>query len=254
MFGPQPLGLFTKAAQLLSLPTEQINEPLATVSIPALSRLAGAPERYRQAYLRIMEKVIMLTMPAIALMMATSDWVVRIILGPQWTASAKLVVFMGVAALFQPVMSTAGWLLVSQGRVRDMLRWSLINAPISILAVLVGMPWGVFGVAASWALSRILVANPLLFWFVGRKGPVRTVDFYRLLAPFTAASMVSFVACFGFRRFVVINNPLIGIVACGVVVGLTTLLVLALLPAGRKALADIKNSILLLRPDKASVA
>jgi hypothetical protein len=32
------------------------------------------------------------------------------------------------------------------------------------------------------------------------------------------------------------------------------LLVLALLPAGRKALADIKNSILLLRPDKASVA
>ena len=254
MFGPQPLGLFTKAAQLLSLPTEQINEPLATVSIPALSRLADAPERYRLAYLRIMEKVIMLTMPAIALMMATSDWVVRIILGPQWTASAKLVVFMGVAALFQPVMSTAGWLLVSQGRVRDMLRWSLINAPISILAVLAGMPWGVFGVAASWALSRILVANPLLFWFVGRKGPVRTADFYRLLAPFTAASMVSFVACFGFRRFVVINNPLIGIVACGVVVGLTTLLVLALLPAGRKALADIKNSILLLRPDKASVA
>jgi hypothetical protein len=30
--------------------------------------------------------------------------------------------------------------------------------------------------------------------------------------------------------------------------------VLALLPAGRKALADIKSSILLLRPDKASVA
>src|SRR3712207_8779310 len=39
IFGPLPLGLFTKAAQLLSLPTEQINEPVATVSIPALSRL-----------------------------------------------------------------------------------------------------------------------------------------------------------------------------------------------------------------------
>lgn len=252
MFGPLPLGLYTKAAQLLSLPTEQINEPLATVSIPALSRLVDTPERYRQAYLRIMEKVIMVTMPAIALMIATSDWVVRIVLGSQWTDSAKLVVFMGVAALFQPVMSTAGWLLVSQGRVRDMLRWSMINAPISILSIVAGLPWGVFGVAASWSLARIFVANPLLFWFVGRKGPVRMGDFYRLLAPFTGASMVSLAACLGFRRFVVISNPLIGIVACAVVVASTTLLVLALMPAGRKALADIKNSILLLRPDKAT--
>jgi PST family polysaccharide transporter len=251
MFGPLSLGLYTKAAQLLSIPTEQINEPLATVSIPALSRLADSPERYRQAYLRIMEKVIMVTMPAIALMMATSDWVVRIILGTQWMESSKLVVFMGVAALFQPVMATAGWLLVSQGRVRDMLRWSLINAPISIGAIVLGLPWGVVGVAASWSISRIFVANPLLFWFVGRKGPVRMVDFYRLLAPFTGASVVSFAACLVFRRFVVIRNPVLGVVACAVVVGLTTLLVLALMPAGRKALADIKNSITLLRPERA---
>lgn len=251
MFGPLPLGLYTKAAQLLSLPTEQINEPLATVSIPALSRLVDSAERYRQAYLRIMEKVIMVTMPAIALMMATSDFVVRIVLGKQWTESANIVVFMGIAALFQPVMSTAGWLLVSQGRVRDMLRWSLINAPISILSIVIGLPWGVIGVAASWSVMRIVVVNPLLFWYVGRKGPVRTVDFYRLLAPFTFASLVSLAVCFAFRRFVVIANPLIGFVACGILVGLTTLLVLALLPAGRKALADIKHSILLLRPDKA---
>ena len=250
MFGPQPLGLYTKAAQLLSLPTEQINEPLATVSIPALSRLADDPARYRQAYLRIIEKVIMVTMPAIALMMATSDWVVRIILGAQWAASAKLVVFMGVAALFQPVMSTAGWLLVSQGRVRDMLRWSLINAPISILSIVAGLPWGVAGVAASWALGRIFVANPLLFWFVGRRGPVRTPDFYRLLAPFTLASVFSLAACLGFRRVVPITNPVLGCLACGVVVAVSTVLVLAIMPAGRKALADIKNSLTLLRPER----
>jgi O-antigen/teichoic acid export membrane protein len=251
VFGPLSLGLYTKAAQLLSLPTEQINEPLATVSIPALSRLVDTPERYRKAYLRIMEKVVMVTMPAIALMMATSDWVVRIILGAQWANSAKLVVFMGIAALFQPVMATAGWLLVSQGRVRDMLRWSLINAPISLLSIVVGLPWGVSGVAASWALGRILVANPLLFWFVGRKGPVRMSDFYRLLAPFTLASLFSLAACLAFRRFVVITHPLVGVVACGMVVLITTPLVLAIMPAGRKALADIKNSLTLLRPERA---
>src|ERR1041385_1634435 len=252
-FGPQLLGLYSKAAQLLSLPTDQINEPISTVSIPALSRLAASPERYRQAYLRIMEKVIMVTMPAVMLMLATADWLVLIILGPQWGESAKIFVFMGVAGLFQPVAATGGWLLVSQGRVRDMLRWALINAPISILSIIAGLPWGVVGVAASWSLGRILIANPLLYWFVGRSGPVRMGDFFRLLAPFTGASIFSLLACIVFRKFVDIPNPLIGFVACGIIVAITTPLFLALMPAGRKALVDIKNSMLLLLPHKPKV-
>ena len=250
-FGPELLGLYSKAVQLLGLPTDQINEPLSTVSIPALSRLADSPERYRQAYLRIMEKVILVTMPAVMLMMATADWLVLIILGPQWGESARIFVFMGIAGLLQPVAATGGWLLVSQGRVRDMLRWSLINAPISILSILAGLPWGVAGVAASFSIGRILVANPLLFWFVGRTGPVRMTDFYRLLAPFTVASICSLLGCLAFRHFVVITNPVVGFVACGIVMALSMPAFLALMPAGRRALADIKNSALLLLPDNA---
>ena len=252
-FGPQILGLYTKAAQLMSLPTDQINEPLAAVAIPALSRLAHSPERYRQAYLRIMEKIIMVTMPAVMLMLATADWLVLIILGPQWGDTAIIFIFMGVAGLFVPVASTGGWLLVTQGRVRDMLRWSLINAPISVLSIIAGLPWGVVGVAASFSLGRILVANPLLYWFVGRSGPVRMGDFYRLLAPFTGASICSLVACISFRRFVEIENPLLGFVGCGIIVAITTPLVLALMPTGRKALVDLKNSMLMLLPHKPKV-
>jgi PST family polysaccharide transporter len=253
MFGPQVLGLYSKAVQLLSLPTDQINEPLATVSIPALSRLADSPERYRLAYLRIMEKVIMVTMPAVMLMLATADWLVLIILWPQWSESGKILVFMGIAGLFQPVAATGGWLLVSQGRVRDMLRWSMINAPISILSIVAGVPWGVTGVAVSFSLGRILIANPLLFWFVGRSGPVTMGDFYRVLAPFTGASLCSLVACVAFRRYVPIANPVVGFITCGIIVAVTTPVFLALMPAGRKALADIKTSMLLLLPHKPKV-
>jgi PST family polysaccharide transporter len=249
-FGPQPLGFYTKAAQLMSLPTDQINEPIASVAIPALSRLADSPERYRQAYLRIIEKVLLVTLPAVVLMVATADWLVLMILGPQWGASARIFVVMGVAGLFQPVLLTGGWLLVSQGRVRDMLRWSLINAPISIVSIVAGLPWGVLGVATSFSLARLFVANPLLFWFVGRKGPVRMRDFYRLLTPFIGASVCSLVACIAFRKFVEVHNPLIGFVACGIIVAITMPLFLALMPAGRKALVDIKNSMLLLLPHK----
>jgi len=111
----------------------------------------------------------------------------------------------------------------------------------------------VVGVAASFSVGRILIANPLLFWFVGRTGPVRMNDFYRLLAPFTGASICSLLVCLAFRRFVPIANPIVGFVACGVIVGVSMPVFLALMPAGRKALIDIKNSMLLLLPHKPKV-
>jgi len=150
--------------------------------------------------------------------------------------------------LFQPLASTGGWLLVTQGRAKHMLHWSLISAPISILSVVAGLHWGVVGVAASYSIGRVFVANPLLFWFVGRSGPVRMIDFYKLLIPFTLASLCSFVLCIVLRKSVTVPSPALGIMICGILVALTTTAVLALLPAGRKALFDIRHSIGLLRP------
>ena len=85
-WGPQSLGLYNKAAQLVGLPTDQVHEPVMAVTVPALSRLADSPERYRKAYLRIMEKVLMLVMPVVALLIVASDWLVGIVLGSQWRA------------------------------------------------------------------------------------------------------------------------------------------------------------------------
>lgn len=246
--GAQTLGLYNKAIQLLSLPTDQINEPLFSVAIPALSRLTDSPERYREAYLRIMEKVIMLTMPVVALMLVASDWLVQLVLGPQWSQAAPILVFMCMAGLFAPVMNTGGWLLVTQGRTRDMLHWSMINAPLAIIPIIIGLRWGPVGVAACYSIGRLLVANPLQFWFVGRTGPVRTADFYKLLAPFVCAVGTAMLACLLFRKLTVINNAFVGFASSAVVMGAVTLLVLCILPRGRSALLDLKTSLRLLKP------
>jgi O-antigen/teichoic acid export membrane protein len=247
-WGAQPLGLYNKASQLVGLPTDQFNEPLMSVTIPALSRLVDSPERYRNAYRRMMEKVLILIMPGVGLLMVSADWVVSIVLGPQWKDATPILVFMSVAGLLQPIVSTGGWLLVTQGRGRHMLYWSLINAPISVLSIVIGLPWGPVGVAASYSLIRVFVTNPLMYWYVGRQGPVRTSDFYRLLASFGSATTVGILACLLFRRLVEISNPVLGIAACFFLMALSTLITLFIIPSGRLALRDIKGSLSLLRP------
>ena len=250
-WGPSQLGFYGKATQIVGLPTDQVLEPVSSVVIPALSRLSGDPERYRQAYRRMVEKVLMFTMPAVVLMIATSDWLVQILLGSQWVGMSAILVFMGVAYLFQPIVSTGGWLLVTQGRTKEMLRWSLISAPVSILSIVIGVRWGALGVAACYSVARVLVINPLMYWYVGRSGPVRTIDFYRLLAPFTGAAIVGILACLMFRMTVPVHNPVIGVTVCAILVGIANLTVLLAVPSGRAAIVDIRSSIRLLRPVRA---
>jgi O-antigen/teichoic acid export membrane protein len=247
-WGAQNLGLFTKAGQLVALPSDQIDEPLATVAIPVLSRLDDSPERYRRAYLRMLEKVMLLTMPAITLVIVSADLIVQLVLGSQWTGASRIIFFLGIAALLQPVLNTMGWLLLSQGRSREMFQWSVINAPISIASILCGLPWGAVGVAASYSLTRVVIVNPLMYWLVGRRGPVRTKDVYGHLAPFILASTGAFLVCLAFRSFVTISGTITSILVSGAIILATTLLFLSLFPVGRSALLDVKYLLFFLRP------
>jgi hypothetical protein len=88
-----------------------------------------------------------------------------------------------------------------------------------------------------------------MYWFVGRKGPVRTRDFYELLTPFVLSSTIGIFACLAFRHFFNLGNPLLGLAGCGSLIVMTNLLVLLLIPSGRRALADVRNSILMLKPE-----
>jgi O-antigen/teichoic acid export membrane protein len=254
-WGAQQLGLYTRAYQLMALPIEQINEPVSSVAVPSLSRLTDSPESYRKAYLRMLEKIALLTMPFVVLMIVTSDWIIRIVLGSQWVGATRIFVLLGITALFQPIANTTGWLLISQGRTNHMLQWGLISGPIIMASIIAGLPWGAVGVAASYALTRVCIVDPLLYWFVGRTGPVRTMDFYRTIAPFVVASAVALLAALAFRRWSGLNSGVLIILLCSIITALMTFLTLAVIPAGRQALYDVKSSSLLLlnREHKAPV-
>ena len=247
VWGSQQLGLYAKAYQLLTLPIDQINSPITTVAIPALSRLNDSPERYRRAYLRIIEKIAVLTMPAIALLIGTADLVVRVVLGPQWTEAGHIFAALGVAALIQPITNTTGWLFISQARTPDMFRYGLVASTFIVTAIIVGLPWGAFGVAAVYALVWVTIITPMLFYWVGRKGPVRPRDFYITIAPAFCAALGVIAALFLFRRSGVVVNPIASLAASFVIACAVALVILYVIPAGRRALWDFGAVVAIMR-------
>jgi O-antigen/teichoic acid export membrane protein len=234
-------GLYSKSYQLLLLPIYQINTPVTAVALPALSRLAGSPERYRQAYLRIQEKVTMITMPGIVLMFATSDWLVSLILGPQWTGATRIFMLLSIAAFVQPLAQTVGWLFITQGRTRELLQWGIIGGVLTIGPVIAGLPWGAVGVAAAFSITGLCVRTPLLFWLVGRSGPVRAADLYRQSAPSVCASGFCLLALLAFRRWAGVSSPAVGLGIAVVITAAVAACALWLQPAGRRALLDLRG-------------
>lgn len=182
-WGGAALGLYSKAYGLLMMPLTQINAPISSVILPMLSRLQSQPERYRSAYLRVVRALSFALMPPIAFLIVTADWVVLIVLGPQWTEAASVYRFLAVVALAQPVSFTCGWLFTSQGRVREQFHWGIWGCVTTVLAIVVGLPFGIDGVAFSYGVSGLLLRTPLLYYCVGRKGHVSTKDIYVATAP-----------------------------------------------------------------------
>ncbi|WP_373528633.1 lipopolysaccharide biosynthesis protein [Nostoc sp.] len=250
VWGAQQLGLYAKAYQLLLLPLQQINGPFQKVAIPALSRLVDSPERYRQAYLRILEKLTIITAPLVVFMIATSDWIVLLLLGPQWIDATPIFSLLGIAAFTQPVANTTGWLFITQGRTNHMFQWGIVGSILSATAIVFGVQWGAIGVAASYSISGLLIRTPILFWYVGRSGSVKGRDLYRTMAPSTLASLWSLCVLLVSRQWLGIFHPIISLTIAFLINIAITLLVLIALPAGRAALQDFKNLIPLITKRK----
>jgi PST family polysaccharide transporter len=200
--GSGPLGIYSKAYQLLSLPISQINAPVASVMLPALSRLQDNPRRYRRAYLRALSAIAIVGMPIVVCAFLLADEAVAILLGPGWEQAAEVFRWLAPAALFGTVNVAPGWLCVSLGRAGTQLRWAVISAPLTVIAFLVGVRWGVTGVAAAFSVSWCI--GFYIFVAMACHGsPVRQSDIGRALVPPLSASAMSLAIGLAFYPIVV---------------------------------------------------
>jgi PST family polysaccharide transporter len=217
VYGAVAVGLYSRASALLIRPMEQFLSPINAVFIPALSRLQSQPERYRCAFLRLFESMILTTFFFTALLLALSRPLTLVLLGPKWEQASVIVGGFTVAALCVPLLCAAMWLFTSQGRGRDTLISQSINSCVMLLSFFVGLPYGPVGVAISFSLTGLLVRVPVSYFIVGRRGPVRTADLWVVFLRHVPLWLIVFGATWFTLNFAVHLWPLAQLAICGTV-------------------------------------
>jgi len=192
-FGATELGFYSRGYQLMLLPLNLFNGPLSAAFEPSLSRLQNEPERWRQAFLDALGLLMFLGAGTAACLISVSNPLIAIVYGPGWDKTAIIFQWLAVSLFAGIPMNASGWLYVSLGKTRRMFAWSLIFVPIVGLGFLLAIPYGVVGIAASYAITMNLLLLPC-FAFATRGSPVNFIDTIKVILPLAACGVVAAMA------------------------------------------------------------
>jgi len=161
-WGAGPLGLYSRAYNLLMLPVRQLHFPLQTVVIPTFSRIQADPERFARYYLRTVNLMTWISAPIFGFLFVAAKPVIVLVLGNKWQEAAPVFQILAISALVQPLYGSTIWLFVSRGQSERLLKLTLMTSPAFIGSYLIGLPFGIKGVA----LFGSLVLLAILPWML----------------------------------------------------------------------------------------
>jgi PST family polysaccharide transporter len=144
--------------------------PLGSSIIPAMSR-AESDAQWCTIYLRAITFAMVIAAPIAVAFTVFPHEIVSLLYGKGWGPSANLVAIFGPAMMIQPIYSSMGWLYISRGDARGMLRASIPASTVYLMAFLIGVQWGPEGLATGYVFASYIVI-PVWIWWAVRRTPL----------------------------------------------------------------------------------
>ena len=165
-WGAEGLGIYGRAYQLISIPTENLNSASGGVAFAALSRLQDDQNRFKNYFLKGYTVVLALTLPiTIACALFAND-IILIFLGSKWQEAIPIFQLLTPTILVFALINPMWWLLASTGLLGRSLKIELVIAPLVITAYIIGLPYGPTGVAFAYSAVMTLWLVPHIAWCI----------------------------------------------------------------------------------------
>lgn len=155
---PGEMGVYNVAAELSSMPSRELTTSVGRALFPALAKLKQASQDFLAAFFQVMESVAVLCVPIGIGLWVVADDVVHVVLGAKWAGAEQLI---RILALYGTLMSLIdvliGHVLIVTGHERRQMIVLWIRAALLVLCALVGMKWGIEGIAFGATASSIMM-------------------------------------------------------------------------------------------------
>lgn len=167
-WGAAPLGIYSRAYQLLMTPLQQIDAPMTGVALPVLSKVAHDDETFSRYVAKVQLVACYVTATVLAVAAGVATPLTLVLFGPRWIAIAPIFAILAVGGIFRSLGTLAYWIFLARDRTGAQLRQDLVARPIMIAMMLAGLPFGIIGVAVGHSVAFFLYWV-LAYVNVGRK-------------------------------------------------------------------------------------
>ena len=160
--GAEPLGFYGLAYNFMLFPLQAVAQTLGRVLFPAFAAMQGDHARLRQAYLRSSAAIAFFAFPLMTGVTILAPEVIAVLLGPHWAPAVPVLRILAPIGLLQSLTTITGQIYMATGATRAMFRWGTLFSAVLVAGFVAGLPWGIMGVAAIYAMLSVLLMIPSL--------------------------------------------------------------------------------------------
>ncbi len=193
--GAFQLGLYSRAYAVMLFPMSRVTWVFSRVMIRSFAIIRDEPARVRAVFLKMTRIIALVTVPMMLGVAASAGSFTACVFGAQWLGMTPVLRVLAVVGTVQSVTAVISSLYLSHGRTDLNFRVSLVSQILQVTGIVVGLHWGILGVALGYA-SACVLSEPLdLYFGVGLVG-LGLGDFFANLRAIVlcAAAMAAAVA------------------------------------------------------------
>jgi O-antigen/teichoic acid export membrane protein len=202
VLGPAPLGAYRLSYNLVIYPLSNLSGPIVSVLFPAFSRIAGDRDRLISAYLRGSRLIVTIILPLFLLIVITIPDVVPVVLGSRWSNTTTVIQVLAWLGILQSLRALNTSILLASDRPGVLFRIALVSLPVYVLGFVVGLHWGIVGVAAGASIAASII-QPLYTIAAARTLEIRSLEVLDQCRRVILAAAGSFVLALGLRLVLV---------------------------------------------------
>ena len=155
-YGPNELGLYTRAMALQLVPSSAMTLIIGRVALPLFAEQAGDQRSLLVSFRRVSAFAMLLNVPVMCGMAVLSDLILAALYGDKWVSAAPILTILSVGGVFMPVHAINLQLLLSQGRADAFFWIEVAKKVVGIFCIIIGSFYGLMGIAYGMVAAAFL--------------------------------------------------------------------------------------------------
>ncbi|KGX89984.1 hypothetical protein N781_08765 [Pontibacillus halophilus JSM 076056 = DSM 19796] len=167
--GPEALGYYTLAYNIIILPISKLNPIITRVAFPVFAKIQSDTIKLKTGYLKVINLLSLVNFPIFFGIGVTASMFVPLFFGDGWAPTIILIQILAGVGLLRSVSNPIGSLLYAKGRADLGFKWNLFKTISLVPGLILGQYLGnIYGVAIAMLVLQIIFSS-LLYVIIIRK-------------------------------------------------------------------------------------